>query len=100
MSEPKWTPGPWRISPWSGQETVIFDHGGVALGEAWNTRSGRAWSDEALANAHLMAAAPDLYAALAVLVGHADEEGWWSREHIDALTAAHAALARARGELK
>ena len=78
--QPKWTPGPWFIvTPTQGFEVCTI-HGVErqptedGLGQTWVyirpeslVRDGEwHWPDEAecTANAHLIAAAPDLYAAL------------------------------------
>ena len=55
MAEPKWTPGPWHVV--DGKEVAAQD-GGVAEIVTWHRDH-----DEIVANAHLIAAAPDLYEA-------------------------------------
>lgn len=108
MSEPKWTKGPWAIH-------VIRHHYFIGRPKSDNVKrdgladvavsiDGRELTDEAEArveaNAHLIAAAPELYEALvAVLDARAnhivnDDPSWWD----DAVPKAEAALARARGE--
>ena len=129
MSETKWTPGPW----------VVVSHGSIAeylgprvcrngnisadiklCGNRWVEG---AWKDdaEAHANMHLIAAAPDLYAALgkcdaliksaqAVLAEHLPPDGMSAAEAINMLlgildgpdqreaqSAADSALRKARG---
>lgn len=94
MSEPKWTPGPWTFEknmrhPWgitirSGDEIVLKQDGRcfssdqktredheAGVGFRWKAKSDEWTRDFAVrqieiqtANAHLMAAAPELYAAL------------------------------------
>lgn len=70
--QPKWTPGPWSFdgSPMSRRtryitrsdgRTIAAAHSLGWLGTNEATYAGRLESD---ANAHLIAAAPDLYAAL------------------------------------
>jgi hypothetical protein len=63
-------------------------------------------TDKAMANAHLIAAAPDLYAALDetldALLWALDKDGWtWEAQPQkirEAIKSADAALAKARGE--
>ncbi len=98
MSEPKWTPGPWCYdsynSIYSGAgesaKTIcsIPDHpqDGSFATEQIQERS--AWYRESAANADLIAAAPDLYYALAKYVDHFG----------DPLKVARPALAKAMGE--
>ena len=101
MTERKWTPGPWEI----GNDNRIEDGGyGVAVivDDCPN--------HEASANAHLIAAAPDMYEALKTArdyVFDASNGGLvWSDGHNDPLvematgdlTRIDAALAKARGE--
>ena len=73
MSEPKWTPGPWRASV----EEPPFRIGDCLQGQqiwgrcriAFTERQNVGAAQEA-ANAHLIAAAPDLYEALSELLGN------------------------------
>ena len=104
----KWTPGPWRINTTgvisnqieadSRQRFCDSDDGyrGVALFQACCDSRKYADEDEnKFANAHLIAAAPDLYEALSECRLLLDGEGGMPvgvRERADA------ALARARGE--
>ena len=105
MNAPKWTPGPWqRVLPADAlgrqpNDWAISD----STGEAWICE-GPTWDDEflqeSLANARLIAAAPDLYAALdemaALAAGPAG--GVTQAQKIASLAKATAALSRARGE--
>jgi hypothetical protein len=110
--QPKWTPGPWFIvTPTQGFEVCTI-HGVErqptedGLGQTWVyirpeslVRDGEwHWPDEAecTANAHLIAAAPDLYAALDGLLGLLDAGSLYEPQAY----AARAALAKARGETK
>ena len=103
-----WTPGPWRVekghSDWGlpRSHAVIpdggkFDFDGM-IAEVHSLQPYCAGESKAniekastdIANANLIAAAPDLYEALADLVyAHEGQPGWG---------AARAALAKARGE--
>ena len=94
MSDTKFTPGPWRYdrtngSPTTGEHMIAGAKPGY-LAEVRDCGSG-----DVHANAHLIAAAPDLYAALYALLKanlSCDDD------NIDAADAARAALAKARGE--
>lgn len=99
MSETKWTPGPWSVN-WARTGAEIFAHDGK-----WLMTMERPPS-QIHANAHLIAAAPELYEALeAMLAGwryamtfiarqcDLDGVGWKNAEN-----KAEAALAKARGE--
>ena len=103
--ETRYTPGPWEIDTETRPAEVCTIHGVPAmpteggLGQEWVYVRGeigywQADEEENLANAHLIAAAPDLYEALADLLAICDgdpdepEEVKWAR----------AALAKARGE--
>ena len=64
--QPKWTPGPWRYdrtngSPTTGEHMIAGAKPGY-LAEVRDCGSG-----DVRANAHLIAAAPDLYAALELI---------------------------------
>jgi len=96
MTERKWTPGPWDamatgwIEAGDGDPIALINDSGLP----------NSIFDEDLPNAHLIAAAPDLYEALewlsdAVLaLGRLDDSG-----HIlNAINKADVALAKARGE--
>lgn len=73
MSEtPKFTPGPWEIcwSTYNGRrckfEITASPHGSVRplADTRWKSDLSEAESEELVANAHLMVAAPELYEAL------------------------------------
>lgn len=117
MTDHKHTPGPWRVMPseredWDGWFSVIdpalaspdlavctcsYSGGDDPAGTA------KAWSYEALgrsravanANAHLIAAAPDMYEALRAVVKMLNFEQHAPRPQIEA---AIAALAKADGK--
>lgn len=110
MTAAPWTPGPWLIAtPTQGYEVCTI-HGVErqptedGLGQSWVyirpetlLRDGEwHWPDEQeqLANAHLIAAAPDLYAALDGLLGLLDAGSLYEPQAY----AARAALAKARGQ--
>jgi hypothetical protein len=102
--ETKFTPGPWLVSR-DGRNVGHFGDDMIAL--TANTAIGGASINEQQANAHLIAAAPDLYhginalLGLLTLVANRDDMPEAAR---DALTKSHrideanAALKKARGE--
>lgn len=94
MSKPKFTPGPWVAEQDGGKGSWVK---GVT-GE-WAALSCGDTDESANANAHLIAAAPVLYAALDELVSTIiidDDEGLAT--FLDPIQRAQAALAMARGE--
>jgi len=91
--ETKFTPGPWNVDPdYPGD----IQAGGAEIATAFDTHDAvttTADADTAIANAHLIAAAPDLYAALERVLR------WQPNDSASDLVAvAEAALSRARGE--
>ena len=91
MSDTKFTPGPWRYdrtngSPTTGEHMIAGAKPGY-LAEVRDCGSG-----DVRANAHLIAAAPDLYAALEMAQLWLDVDGRFDMQGINA------ALAKARGE--
>lgn len=90
MNQPKWTPGPWRHAAKASSVVGLPVIG--PMGAAIANVHAR---DEMMANAALIAAAPELAAALERLLGDFDE-------HPNDFTAdwhtARAALASAKGE--
>ena len=88
MSEPKWTPGPWKV---------------IAGPSSFHALRGET-QKQAEANAHLIAAAPELYDAIELILplargyrpeGQTYEARQTCRSWIEA---AENALAKARGE--
>ena len=99
----KHTPGPWAVREhWSddGAFEVYPTRGGAPSYGQWSALAevpeyGKEDSPEAEANAHLIAAAPDLLEALQEIVNAADGDGW---NQLDAgLKKARAAIAKATG---
>ena len=93
--QPKWTPGPWRYdrtngSPTTGEHMIAGAKPGY-LAEVRDCGSG-----DVRANAHLIAAAPDMAEALDGLLGLLDAGSLYEPQAY----AARAALAKARGETK
>ena len=105
--QPKWTKGPWPIKPTGDFKRIVIGDGlvdgpgGYEVAEVYSDDCDR---DEAMANAHLIAAAPDLYAALDNLETAATGAGVPHQQERkllhECITAARAALAKARGETK
>ena len=103
MSEIRFTPGPWDIDPKNTDE-VYAGNGMIAVAEC----DGQSW-DQIEANAHLIAAAPDLYRAAEYFEWCADGNGDGTANHC-AVCEAHQmnghspqcwlgnVLAKARGE--
>jgi hypothetical protein len=99
--ERKWTKGPWKIV-YGGAD----DDGYAVIGSPH--RISPIANLEPLffvpANAHLIAAAPDLYEALDGMLNryttlvNSGDAGFWNPETDAEVIAARAALARARGE--
>jgi hypothetical protein len=107
---PKWTPGPWAIDhmdPCGSRDICLgADGDGELLATAYIVNADRGKDDEEETgrfNANLIAAAPDLYAALVVAVEAIEwtfkELGSGTRvEDRNFMKQARAALAKARGE--
>lgn len=96
MADTRWTPGPWLVSE-TGSVVAASDSGYVA--EPYDGRH-TLQNDAAItaANAHLIAAAPEMYEALAAVIGDY-EAHMRGHEYVPTpLIAARAALAKARGE--
>lgn len=87
MADAKHTPGPWRIS-WgrNGTYPLAVDNGSANV----VTSFGRPSNPEARANAHLIAAAPELLDVLKTFVA-----GF--RDHDEVIKLARAAIAKATG---
>jgi hypothetical protein len=86
---PQHTPGPWKIQ---GTNQIVST-GDFSPGQSWDTPIAMLWSNRAEhqdANAHLIAAAPDLLSAL--------EDVLKSGTNINR-AAIEAAIAKARGEV-
>lgn len=94
--ETKFTPGPWRIDgpDCFGDFNILHDGDSLAVAAVV---SNMRYADEIAGNAHLIAAAPELYAALADMTELLERVGD-SRKDAPFIDAANAALAKARGE--
>lgn len=98
MTEPKFTPGPWfSVAKLSGSE----NHRGFKIcgDDGWALADIQPVDEDGIegrANAHLIAAAPELYEALLRLVYSPYREGTPSHKKLE--DDGKAALAKARGE--
>lgn len=95
MKQPKWTPGPWGNVIHGERESRVGANTLLAIVYSTAFRD----QENQMANAHLIAAAPDLYAALEAV------EEWWLTDMMHKMDGApacifmaRAALAKARGE--
>jgi hypothetical protein len=107
----KWTSGPWSPGHMINQDhscqcryilgegyfgsiAVVSKDNGLKVGDGGNDCPPE---EEAIANANLIASAPELYEALALLVADVKDYEAWQRP-CHAVDVALAALAKARGE--
>ena len=102
MSEPKFTPGPWIVCPDVGLQIPVASVAKEGLKRNVSHVAGIR-NGEGAANAHLIAAAPDLYKALAHLEPYLDAIVCYAstiEEHPPNgfILETKAALAKARGE--
>lgn len=94
MGATKFTPGPWYAMAGQGpisDQAAVFDEGDDLIADCRPIDDDVRSVEENQANARLIAAAPDLYAALEGVIAVAD------RRTVE-FDAARAALAKARGE--
>lgn len=103
MTPTKFTPGPWQLNPRASMTIQSVEGRGIASVSYSSTVNPDAVYEENQANAHLIAAATELYEALegalevanALMIRH--KESAIGANHTK-LTAASRALSRARGE--
>lgn len=114
MDKPKFTPGPWEqshreVMGRDGLFTVVYradDPDNLIASLHWHSvKTDKGWTTDRAANAHLIAAAPDMYEALedtaalaAALTSHTIRINGQYVEVREAVARARAALAKARGE--
>lgn len=110
MSEAKFTPGPWEVdeSHCLGAVTAGKRHIAMASLFDWPEDEKRVTREQQMANSHLIAAAPDMYAALKMaeeFIVNGVEGGYIRLPDADCHDPAHGtlpaiflALAKARGE--
>ena len=100
MKEPEWTPGPWVV-----EEDHAGNHTVVSARDEWVVRD-MSWGPEEKHDAHLIAAAPDLYEALDVMLqqwvdlAECGDAGYWDANQDASVIQARMALAKARGEAR
>lgn len=119
MSKAEFTPGPWKLGREdhcneSDSDYIEIDaagpsrESGLALVFLGHPTGPRHMRDGGYANAHLIAAAPDLYEAVRALIGEVEGAFDWSNDEPgenayldaarDAIDKGKSALAKARGE--
>lgn len=100
------TPGPWGVCLDIGVDGNINVFAPDEMGKAIALIDVREHADdkdqasreEALSNARLIAAAPELLNALVELLAHAAKRGWWLESHaVEVMNEARAAIAKAEG---
>src|SRR5690606_2736111 len=104
MSAFKGTPGPWQLSIETptiikqDMSSIGLSRGGVLIASACGHISSELYPtyEQAIANARLIAAAPELLEALTEIVAAADGDGW--KQLDPSFAAARAAIAKATGE--
>jgi len=94
MSETKFTPGHWKIVEDRVPSSLEVYGGTTAICECWR----RANPETEIANAHLIAAAPELYEALIACAEVFAGDTLYKGALVNALEKTRAALAKARGE--
>ena len=98
MTEQKWTQGPWVVKYSNGTIQLQTPYEVTMCDETYYP-----WVPYNYADWHLIAAAPDLYDALEVLLSHVETSEdvgneVWIETHHKHVDAAFKALAKARGE--
>ena len=91
--QPKWTPGPWEVAA-TADDLVVKGRAKIA---STYPSDGDVWGN---ANAHLIAAAPDMAEALEKALNFITNTESEMGETLPCGDAARAALAKARGETK
>lgn len=113
-TQPKFTPGPWVVCSVEGDDSIVsaeqdraaMPHEEPSIIGEINLAGDGIDVDVGMSNAHLIAAAPDLYAALEQLRSLRDQwrndDRYSSLDYMDAIDALpwESALAKARGEVK
>jgi len=96
MGDTKFTPGPWKVYPGNGNYSRPAIYAGPGDFVAQLSHGQRRSWQQALADADLIAAAPDLYAALLALYRFQDGP-YESDESVRVLRMTDEALAKAEG---
>jgi hypothetical protein len=94
----KHTPGPWRVEAVDAEGTLVYHRvmsAGYRVAGVYTIRGGRGLSrEESDANAHLIAAAPEMLAALEGILNIGHTPDTWEVAH----RIGRAAIAKAKGE--
>jgi len=107
MSETRFTPGPWAVADGEVHDKgyLVITAKGMGPHTPLARVGGADWDDASRPDAHLISAAPDLYAALeaarAQLVTHCgepDDSLYGDQIHAQTIKLIDAALKKARGE--
>ena len=99
MSAPKWTPGPWKVGMYLGSLrsfVIHMDVGDKGRGMDIAFTSADFCNDETIANARLIAAAPELYRIAQELLDEYEGAGYCASSRF--VDECRAILAKARGE--
>lgn len=99
MSETKFTPGPWKVDPKYSRDIQAPDGLDVATCCLSILNRKVTTEEESIANAYLIAAAPDMYAALKNVLKLASTETTRGELVYIDFTETREALKKARGEL-
>lgn len=96
------TPGPWTIEKDSKDIVKVREHAVVATcttAGRWDSKRTQVISpEECIANAHLIAAAPELLEALEFTLAALEDIFGKNKTDVGAINAARAAIANARGQ--
>jgi hypothetical protein len=93
----QFTPGPWHVVRYGDGDSLVIHHSDEERVCFMATPGSSPAMKRIQANASLITAAPELYEALAALI-EATERHVFGNECLIERIAAHAALAKARGE--
>ena len=100
MAEPKWTPGPWEVERWQSGDLWIVARHSHHIARMMNNIY--IPTEQKEADAHLIAAAPDLYdaceIALEAVKVEAKVQGRITPRLVGAANTIKQALRKARGE--
>ena len=91
MNNTQHTPGPWSASPYNN---ITSRNGTVAKTEQMPGND----ENERIANAHLIAAAPDLLSALQEMISVFQDHEQYDEESAEVISMARAAIAKAEGK--
>lgn len=110
MTETRFTPGPWKVEgtfvyaldvplPNLQGKTVHEKLNRMSASVSMYSHQTHCEDGEAEANAHLIAAAPELYSLLQLMLTHGEHCNWFAdRGDYELVEQAEAVLAKARGE--